>query len=150
MSICRKTADDHDTDSTLALPYRLIQHIVIVCLQDIIAGWPNEMFEPYASYVYNVFQDQMRCPLWFEPFLHSAQRRWQRYETNQHVCASPVSPQLQGPSSVAVLIMLHYPRVPTAAAVAFGTDSTSSCCMQAHHGGPVPGDPCSHRYSSTR
>jgi hypothetical protein len=47
-------------------------------LQDIVAGWPNEMFEQYAAYVYNVFQDQTRAPLWFEPFLHSAQRRWKR------------------------------------------------------------------------
>eukprot|EP00879_Flechtneria_rotunda_P018943 GHRR01019886.1.p1 GENE.GHRR01019886.1~~GHRR01019886.1.p1 ORF type:complete len:681 (+),score=219.20 GHRR01019886.1:600-2642(+) len=48
-------------------------------IQDIIAGWPNEIFEPYAAYVYNVFQDQTRAPLWFEPFLHSAQRRWKRH-----------------------------------------------------------------------
>ena len=48
------------------------------CVQDIVSGWPNEMFEPYAAYVYNVFQSQNEVPLWFEPFLHSAQRRWQR------------------------------------------------------------------------
>ncbi|WIA32264.1 hypothetical protein OEZ86_003110 [Tetradesmus obliquus] len=48
-------------------------------IQDIVAGWPNEMFEQYAAYVYNVFQDQTRAPLWFEPFLHSAQRRWKRH-----------------------------------------------------------------------
>jgi hypothetical protein len=53
---------------------------VFVCcdVQDIVSGWPNEMFEPYAAYVYNVFQSQNEVPLWFEPFLHSAQRRWQR------------------------------------------------------------------------
>lgn len=47
-------------------------------MQDVVSGWPNEMFEPYAAYVYNVFQRQNEVPLWFEPFLHSAQRRWQR------------------------------------------------------------------------
>jgi hypothetical protein len=41
------------------------------------------MFEQYAAYVYNVFQDQTRAPLWFEPFLHSAQRRWKRYVAAQ-------------------------------------------------------------------
>jgi hypothetical protein len=46
--------------------------------QDIVSGWPNEMFEPYAAYVYSVFQDQTHAPLWFEPYLHSAQRRWKR------------------------------------------------------------------------
>lgn len=42
------------------------------------SGWPNELFEPYAAYVYNVFQSQNEVPLWFEPYLHSAQRRWKR------------------------------------------------------------------------
>lgn len=49
-----------------------------VCVQDIVSGWPNELFEPYAAYVYNVFQSQNEVPLWFEPFLQSAQRRWKR------------------------------------------------------------------------
>lgn len=48
-------------------------------LQDIVSGWPNELFEPYAAYVYNVFQSQTEVPLWFEPYLHSAQRRWKRH-----------------------------------------------------------------------
>jgi hypothetical protein len=43
-----------------------------------VSGWPNELFEPYAAYVYNVFQSQTEVPLWFEPYLHSAQRRWKR------------------------------------------------------------------------
>jgi hypothetical protein len=66
----------------------MLAHVATVCnetswrlslgVQDIISGWPNEMFEPYAAYVYNVFQDQTRAPVWFEPFLQSAQRRWHR------------------------------------------------------------------------
>lgn len=54
--------------------------LVYCCtVQDIVSGWPNELFEPYAAYVYNVFQSQNEVPLWFEPFLHSAQRRWKRW-----------------------------------------------------------------------
>lgn len=47
-------------------------------VEDIVAGWPEAVTEPYAAYVYNPFQDQGNVPLWFEPFLHSAQRRMQR------------------------------------------------------------------------
>eukprot|EP00878_Enallax_costatus_P042284 GHUV01049521.1.p1 GENE.GHUV01049521.1~~GHUV01049521.1.p1 ORF type:complete len:108 (-),score=18.72 GHUV01049521.1:155-478(-) len=60
---------------------------LLSCMQDVVAGWPNEMFEPYAAYVYNVFQDQTRCPLWFEPFLHSAQRRWKRCAAEEMIGA---------------------------------------------------------------
>jgi hypothetical protein len=52
-----------------------------------VSGWPNELFEPYAAYVYNVFQSQNEVPLWFEPFLHSAQRRWKRWVPAQVRCA---------------------------------------------------------------
>jgi UDP-N-acetylmuramyl tripeptide synthase len=47
-------------------------------VEDIVSGFPDEVTEPYAAYVYNPFQDQNNVPLWFEPFLHSAQRHKRR------------------------------------------------------------------------
>jgi UDP-N-acetylmuramyl tripeptide synthase len=46
---------------------------------DLVSGLPEEVTAPYAGWVYPPFQDQGRVPLWFEPFVHAAQRKARRY-----------------------------------------------------------------------
>lgn len=40
---------------------------------------PSQVLQSYATHVYFPFQDQGRVPLWFEPWLHSAQRTHKRW-----------------------------------------------------------------------
>lgn len=47
--------------------------------QDLIAGLPDDIVNPYSGYAYFPFQDQGHCPLWFEPYLQKAQRDCRRW-----------------------------------------------------------------------
>jgi hypothetical protein len=86
-------------------PDTSLLHYTYLDLQDIVSGWPNELFEPYAAYVYNVFQSQNEAPVWFEPFLHSAQRRWQRWVvTSVAACLPEEAPKFLGMDNCLVVL----------------------------------------------
>lgn len=71
---------------------------------DIMDGLPERVVQAYATYVYNPFQDQGRVPLWFEPWLHSAQRTHKRHVIEDRFSAIRAAIGTARPSDAVLLL----------------------------------------------
>ncbi|GBF91369.1 hypothetical protein Rsub_04109 [Raphidocelis subcapitata] len=71
---------------------------------DMMAGLPEKVLQSYSTYVYNPFQDQGRVPLWFEPWLHSAQRTHKRHVMEDRFSAIRAAIGTARPNDVVLLL----------------------------------------------
>ncbi|KAI8466586.1 MAG: Mur ligase [Monoraphidium minutum] len=82
-------------------PRRELPHEIIA---DIMDGLPDKVLQAYTTYVYSPFQDQGHVPLWFEPWLHSAQRRHNRHVIEDRFSAIRAAIGTAQPSDTVVLL----------------------------------------------
>ena len=71
---------------------------------DVMDGLPEKVLQAYAAYAYSPFTDQGRAPLWFEPWLHSAQRRHKRHVIEDRFSAIRAAIGTARPGDAVVLL----------------------------------------------
>uniref|UniRef100_A0A7S0WRN5 Mur ligase central domain-containing protein n=1 Tax=Chlamydomonas leiostraca TaxID=1034604 RepID=A0A7S0WRN5_9CHLO len=72
-------------------------------VSDMVAGLPDHIVNRFKGYVYFPFQDQGHVPLWFEPYLQSAQRATKRYVMEDRFSAIRAAIGTAGPEDVVLI-----------------------------------------------